>query len=212
MTNVRLVLLMAFGLFVAADDGYADDGKIADWAAQLEKASARKAEALGTMTLIDEKMPNLKKERKLFDERIVELAPSVETLVKKFEVHDLDATAVNKKITAHKANCSGQLSKSNYDRCQGEQAYHAKEKARIDKAAEGLEKEKKPLLKQVKLIEDRRAELAKEITKLEGDRDAAKVNLEKAQKTIDALNWDGAKKGLEAPELKPKPLSGTPND
>lgn len=236
MTRVRLVLVAAFGLVMMMTGvAQADDAKITDMASKLKKLYAQKGEALATISLADEQKPPKEKEKKLFDEEKVKLGPPLEALLKKFEAHDADATKVNEKIKAHNASCSGQLSKSNFDRCQGEKAYYAKEKARIDTAADQLKKEQRPLIKRVDAIDDRLKELGKEIPKLDSDRAAAKVNLEKVQKAIDVLepkfltecksaatpvaikycnsvNWDNAKKGLEDPELKPKPLTVTPNN
>jgi len=212
-----------------------DIKKITDLAARLEKANAQKADALGEMTIADEQEPMKKKEKTLMDEQLIKLEPQVAALEKKAEAQRADAANVNAKIKKHKEGCTGALPKPTYDRCQGERPYLTGEQTRIDKGAADLEKEKKPLLKQVVSITDRSNQLAKEIGKLQASRAAAKLNLAKAQKLIDALqpmlrkecappntpealaycgqvDWDGARKGLQAPELKPKPFSATPNN
>ena len=238
--NVRasrfIVLILGFALALSTTcNAIAGEGEtIPNLSAQLASANADKAGALNAMNVAQEDTGPKIKERNLWDEQLNGLEPQIKAAVERRKNHNEDADRVNAKVSQHNAGCTGTVPRPTYERCKGEEPYLQSEINRINGNKARYDSESKALLKRVKDIEDRRNALNQSIQQLKAKYDAAKSNHDAAVRRIASItarlksecakertaegmaycgqvDWDGARAGLPAPDLKPRPFAATPN-
>jgi chromosome segregation ATPase len=202
--------------------------------AQLNAAHLDKANTLNAMSVAQEDGGPKIKELNLWDEQLKGLTPQVEAIAQKRKHHNEDAAMVNEKVSQHNAGCTGTLPRPTYERCKGEELHLQSEINRIKNGKAQLSSERDSLLKRVKDIEDRRSALSQSIQQLKAKYDSAKSNHDDAVRRIASITtrlkadctkaktpegmaycgqveWDGARAGLTAPDLKPRSFTATPN-
>jgi len=211
-----------------------DAATIASLSSQLDAAHLEKANALSAMSAAEEDAAPKVKEIKLWNEQLAGYKPQVDAMVQQRNRHNADADAVNAKVAQHNANCAGKLPRPQYERCKGEEPYLQSEINRINNQKARLEGESKALLKRITDIENRRDSLLASLKQIESRYQSAKARLENAQQRIASItarlrtecaspntpeglsycgqvDWDGARRGLTAPNLQPRPFTATPN-
>lgn len=221
-------------LAAAAPGAQAVVVSIPELATQLDSAFKDKQKALNDVSLAAEEGAPKAKEIKLWDEEIGRIGPQLTQLNQRAGEAAQDQAGVNAKVERHNSGCSGTLPRPQYERCKGEEPYLQSEIDRVKRKKAALESEYRPLANRYKDIVARRDALSKTMQGISARYDAAKARFDEASRRIASLtsrlraecasqrtaeaaahcgqvDWDGAKAGLGAPNLQPRPFSASAN-
>jgi chromosome segregation ATPase len=202
--------------------------------AQLDSANTDKGSALTAISQANEEAAPKVKEIALWDGEMQKMKPQIDYVVEKRNKHNGDAAAVNQKVAVHNAGCNGTLPKPQFERCKGEEPYLQSQINRINAAKAQIDSEANGLRGRIQNIETRRSSLASQVQQIKARQDDAFNRLHQAEQRIAALtlrlrqacnegpspealaycgqvDWDGARKGLTAPNLQPHPFGATAN-
>jgi len=221
-------------LLAAAPGAWGVVVSIPELATQLDSAFKDKQKALNDVSLAAEEGAPKAKEIKLWDEEIGRIGPQLTQLNQRASEAAQDQAGVNAKVERHNAGCSGTLPRPQYERCKGEEPHLQSEIDRIKRKKAALESEYRPVANRYKDIVARRDALSKSLQEIGARYDAARARFDEAsrrvasltsrlrsecasQRTLEAaahcgqVDWDGAKAGLGAPNLQPRPFSASAN-
>lgn len=215
----------------AAEKPTADD--VAKLSALLDQAHVDEIHALNTITKANEEAHPKIQEVELWRGELVKLMPAAEEIANKVHQHNIDAQVVDQKVDTHNAGCEGEVPQAVYDRCKGEEHYLQHEIDRVREEMAQLAAERNDLQQRVGKIQTRRDQLVGEIGMIKQRADAAAVDLNTARQRVAALtarlrtackdlsspegmsycgqiDWDGARAGVPAPDLQPRPFTVEP--
>jgi len=232
-SGIGLIALCALLCANTSAGAQTSASEIASLSSQLNSANAEKASALSAISQADSDAAPKTKEVNLWNGEMNKIKPEVDYFVQKKQRHDNDAAVVNGKVHTHNAGCTGTLPRPQYERCKGEESYLQPQIDRINNEKRALDSERDTLMRRVNNIEARRDALVNDLKQIESRREAAMSRLKEAERRINLItgrlrtacnegqspeglaycgqvDWDGARSGLQAPNLQPRPFTATP--